>query len=343
MRCFGTAPKSVVVMLACILGAGTVGGMEIFLAPIVYVDDTGTGGAEGRQPQEDLFKRLGGAAIANGVTLHAVGSSGDSVPRSFLDAARLCESQGYPFLLYGFVKRTEFSSYAEVKLLERERKEVSAAFIAGDDDSHYERLMDDLAAKIAAYVRGDLGMGPPPPSDLPARNVVVLLASAGYWTPTGGDWSQAMAGLVSADVGIRFIPARPLFHIWRQSCFLAVGLDLEYALGTCQPGLESSYLHAAKVRIPVEGFVELGSGHRIGIGLGPLLEVDTLVQARQYGTTVVQTTVAPGASVSILYQYVLSNSVSLGLSNMFDVAFYAKPLFTYSPRLSVAIWLGGGP
>ena len=316
--------------------------MEIYLAPLVYQDDSSTGGAEARLPQEDLIKRLGGAAIADGVTLHAIEASGDSVPRSFLDAARLCESQGYPFLLYGFVKRTEFSSYAEVKLLERERKEVCVAFIAGDDESHYQRLMDDLAAKIATYVRTDLGLGSPRPSDPPARNIVVLPAAVGYWTPMGGDWGQAMAGLVSADVSIRFVPAKPLFHLWLHPCYLAMGLDLEYALGTNQPGLESSYFHAAKVRIPVEAFVELGAGHRIGLGLGPLLEIDTLVQARQYGSTAVQTAVVPGAAFSILYQYVLSSSVSLGLTNMFDVAFYTRPLLMYSPRLSVDIWLGGG-
>jgi hypothetical protein len=296
------APKCAVLMFASLLAAGGVGAMEIYLAPIVYQDDGGTGGAEARLPQEDLFKRLGGAAIADGVILHTVEASGDSVPRSFLDAARLCESQGYAFLLYGFVKRTEYFSYAEIKLLERERKEISAAFIAGDDESHYERLIDDLAAKISSYLRNDLGMGPPHASDQPARNIIVLPTSAGYWTPMGGDWSHAMAGLVSAGVSIRFVPAKPLFHLWLRPCYLAMGLDAEYALGINQPGLESSYLHAAKLRIPVEAFMELGDGHRIGVGLGPLLEIDTLVQARQYGSTDAQTTVVPGAAFCVLYQ-----------------------------------------
>ena len=329
-------------MFFLFLAAAAAGAMEIFLAPIAYQDDSGASAAETKRPQEDLFKRLGGAVIATGVNLHSVQASQDSLPRSFLEAARLCESQGYPYLLYGFVKRTEYSYYAEVKLLERERKEVSAAFIASDDEGHYERLIDDLAAKVTGYIRTDLGMGPPPPVERPARNILVLPVSVGYWTPTGGNWSQAMAGLVSADLSLRFIPAKPLFHLWLRPSYLAIGLDLEYALGTNQPGLESFYFHAAKVRIPVEAMMDLRGGHRLGLGLGPLLEIDTMVQSQQYASTAVQTTIVPGAAFSILYQYVLSSSVSLGLTNMFDLAFYSKPLLTYSPRLSVNIWLGGG-
>ena len=316
--------------------------LEIYLAPIVYQDDSGGEGREKKLPQEDLLKRLGGEAIADGVSLRDVEASVDSLPRSFLEAARLCESQGFPFLLYGYVKRTEYSYYAEVKLLERERKEVSASFISGDDDDHYERLIDDLAGKITSYIRIDLGMGPRKPADQPARNIIVLPVSVGYWTPMGGDWSQAMAGLASAGASIRFIPAKPLFRLWSKPCFLAMGLDAEYALGTSQPGLESSFLHAARIRLPVEAFMDIGAGHRLGLGVGPLLEIDTLVQARQYGSTTTQATIVPGAAFSILYQYALSSSVSLGLANVFDVAFYSRPLFMYSPRLTVDVWLGGG-
>ena len=48
----------------------------------------------------------------------------------------------------------------------------------------------------------------------------------------------------------------------------------------------------------------------------------------------------PGATFSIHYDYVLNRSVTIGLANIFDLALYAQPLFTYSPRLTVEIWLG---
>ena len=114
----------------------------------------------------------------------------------------------------------------------------------------------------------------------------------------GGNWSQATAGLVTADASVRFIPARPLFQLWTRPCFLALGADLEYALGTSQPGVESFFLHVAKVRLPVEAYMELVGGHRVGLGLGPLLEIDTMAKAKQYSPAVVETTVVAGKSRS---------------------------------------------
>ncbi len=330
------------IALLFLLSAGGVGAMDIYLAPIVYQDDEDTAGAELKHPARDMHNRLFSTPIADGVVIHDADVPEGSSPRTFLEAARLCESQGYPYLLYGFVKRTGYSYYAELKLIERARKDLVISFISGDDESHYERLLDDLAAKVTSYVRNDLGMGPPRPEDRPATNIVMLPLSLGYWTPMGGDWSKAMTGLVTADASVRFIPTRPLFHLWSRPCFLALGVDLEYALGTSQPGVENFFLHAAKVRFPVEGFMDFAGGHRIGLGVGPLLEIDTMAKSKQYGTTVVEATVVPGVTFDARYDYVLSSSVSIGFTNIFDLALYAQPLFTYSPRLTVQIWLGGG-
>jgi hypothetical protein len=330
-----------VAALALLLPSAGLGAMEIYLAPISYQDESGAEAAGARQPAADLLRLFAETEIADGVSVRDASESTDQAPRTWMEAARLCESQGYAYLLYGFVKRTDYSYYAELKLLEREGKDVAAAFITGDDASHYERLIEDLARKIISYVRTDLGMAPAPSPQEPARNLISLPIAAGWWTPMGGQWSAAMAGLVTAHTSVRFIPARPLFQLLRRPGFLALGLDLEYALGTSQPGVESFYLHAAKVRLPVEAFLDLGAGHLVGLGVGPLLEVDTLAKAKLYGSTVISTTVVPGAAFSVIYQYILNPTVTLGLANTFDVALYSRPLFTWSPGIGVVIWLGG--
>lgn len=321
-----------IAFLALVLG-GNVGALAVYLAPIAYHDESGAESEGSRRPSEDLFRRFVKAELNQSVVFRKVDGAGQSPPESFLDAARLCESQGYSYLLYGFVKRTSYSYYAEVKLLSRERKDIASAFIDSDDDQHYERFVDDLCGKIIAYFRDDLGMGPPRPQDRPARNILTLPVNLGYWTPMGG-WNASMSGLVCADVGIRFVPMMPLFHIWNTPGFLALGLDAEYGLGMNQPGLEPFFLHAVRLRLPVEAFLDLGNSSRLGLGLGPLLEIDTMLQSRLYSSTLTATTVTPGVSFSIRYQYALSRSLSLGLANILDVAFYSQPLVMFSPRLS---------
>ncbi len=317
--------------------------MEIYLAPISYQDEAATGDTQASatpQPAVDLMKRFEATALADGVAMRAAVELTGEAPRTYLEAAAACESQGYPYLLYGFVKHTEYSYYAELKLLEREGKNVAVAFISGDDGSHYDRLIDDLAGKLASYVRNDLGMAPPPTPRQPDRDLIALPMSVGWWTPLGGSWSDALAGLATASVSMRFVPARPLFQLWTRPCFLALGLDVVYALGTNQPGLESFFLHAARVRLPVEAYLDLGSGHRVGLGVGPLLEVDTMAQSKLYGSTVVTSTVVPGASVSVIYQYTVASAVTLGLVNTLDIAAYSTPLVSWSPAVLLNVWLG---
>ena len=332
--------KSAVLILLGFLATGPLSALDIYLAPVVFQDESGGSSGDPQDPARDLARTFADQPLAAGVAVHELAGADIQTPQTLLDAAKLCESQGYPFLLYGFVKRTEYSYYAEIKLMERDHKDVDAAFISADDLSHYDRLINDLAAKISSYVQTDLGMSPARAAEKPSRNLLAFPVSVGYWTPMGGPWSQSVEGLVSANAGVRFIPTRPLFHLFKLPGFLVLGVDLEYQLGSNQPAVENFFLHTARIRLPVEGFLDLGGGHRLGIGLGPMLEIDTMAKSPLYAPSVVEATVAPGASASLLYQYVLSNTISLELSNNFDITFYATPLLTYAPRVAVEIWLG---
>lgn len=335
--------RAVVTLLALLLAAGsdalaaTFDTMKIYLAPLVYQDDSGKGGSPAK-PEKDVAKRLD--AIELGQSIELMSDLPGPPPQTFLDAARLAETQGCPYLLYGYVKRTAYSYYAELKLIARDGKSLAATFIAGDDDQHYERMIDDLAAKLLSYLRTDLGLGPPPAKAQPARNVVSLPIGVGYWTPAGAGWPSALEGLVCADVGLRFVPACPLFALWGRTGYVAFGLDLEYALGENQPDLERFFLHTGRVRLPIEAMLELGSGHRIGLGVAPLFEMDTMIQAKEYASTVTETSIRSGVSLELLYQYALSKNLSLGLRNVFDFVFYSPPLVVYSPKLTVEIRLG---
>ncbi len=329
------------------------GNLDIRIAPIVVVDESGGGDPAPRLPERDLLGRLRSEYFGESLSFSPLSAAdpgresaalgrAEGAPQTFFDAAMLCQSPACPALIYGYLKRTSYSYYAELKLVERGGAAPRAVFVGSDDAGHYERLMDDLAGKITHYLRDDAGIGPRPPRKLPERNLLNFPVSLGYWAPMGGAWSAALAGLVASTVGVRFVPARPLFSLWGRRGYLALGLDLEYALGTNQAGVEEFYLHTARLRMPVEAWLELGGGHRFGLSLGPLFEVDTMLQSQKYASTFSETRIESGASVAVLYQYALSESVSLGFDNIFDFAFYSPLLATYSPRFSVDLRLGAG-
>ena len=326
--------KTLLGCLALTCALGRAGALELYLAPMVYQDqEAGEAAHETPDLSADLIARLDAKALGDSVALRKLPGQPEP-PQSFLDAARLCETDGCPYLLYGYLKHTSYSFYAELKLMAEENKQIVAVFVGGDDGSHYQRLVDDLSAKLEAYIRGDLGIGAPLPRQLSARNLLVLPTSLGYWTAVGGAWNKALAGLAAASVGLRYVPERPLFTLYRRPCSLAAGLDLEYQLGMNREGMEPFMLHEARLRIPAEAWAELGRGHELGIGLGPLFEFDILNQSHEYGSTGTTTSVGTGLSVELLYRYALSDRLYLGFSAITDILFYDRPLVTLSPRLT---------
>ncbi len=292
------------------------------------------------RPEADLLRALAAQQRGERALVRRANAAGDA-PRSLLDAARLCEAHGYGYLLYGWVRRTDYAYHAEVKLFDSEGGEVVAVFFGSDDERHYERLIKDVATKIIAYFGDEVGLLPQreTPRD---RNLLTLPCALGAWTPIAGDWSRVTTGLAAVAAGVRFAPVRPLFALGRRQGYTAFGLDVEYALGMNDPGYESFFLHMARVRLTVEADVELGARHSIGLGLGPLLAIDTMAQDRLYDRLVVETTVAAGASFSIFYRYALSQRAALGFTNVIDIAAYTNPLVIYSPRLFVELALRSG-
>lgn len=319
--------------IACLLLslAARLPGLEVHLAPLVYMDETG-GGSRRSRPEADILRAMGEIRAGERLFVVRLPDPGES-PRSLLEAARLSELHACAHLLYGYVRRTSQSLHAEIKLYDREAGAVSAVFFASDDLDHYQRLVRDVAGKILAHLYGPGGVDPQPPVAEPERRIFTVPCSAGIWIPTAADWTGVMTGLAAAGAGVRLVPARPLFVLGRRPGYVAIGLDLDYALGRNQPGYESFLLHAFRVRLPAEVFLDYPGGHSAGIGFGPLLAVDLVAQDRKYDELSVGTTVAAGLSVSLAYRHTLTERLAVGLATLVDVVGYDRPLVTVSPRL----------
>ncbi len=311
--------------------------LEVHVAPLSVVDDTGGRQLEVGRPETDLLRELQGMSLGDGLAFRAA-EAGQS-PAGLLEAAALCERNGYACLLYGYVRRTEVSLSAELKLLDPESGRLSAVFFSGDDPEHYDRLMQDLAAKVREYFLSEIGL-PPGRTPEPRRNRLEFAGWLGYWTPAGGEWGRVLAGIGAVGLGARLIPSDPLFSLWSRSAYLALGLEAEYGLGMNEPGYESFFLHAVKLRLALEAILELRAGHAAGLGLGLLAELDSAAQDRKYASLFTGTTVAPGFCLSVLYRYRVSGRLALGVAGLLEIAAYSPALVTFSPRLFVAFRKG---
>ncbi len=308
-------------------------GMDVYLARIPMIDESGDRTTASEKPYEDILQALAAAMTSEAVTVKGVEDSPEGSPLSFLDAARLCQSRDYPYLVYGFIKKSEYSYSAEMKLLERGKNEPSAVFFSGDDRGNYERLVADIAAKITNFFYKETGLDGTKKDSEGERGLLSLQASLGYWAPLGNEWSLMLSGLSAATCGVRFIPIRPLFVAGQRSIYIALGADLEYAIGMNNPSYEGYIFNVLKVRTPVEAVLETGGGHSFGLGIGLLFQFDVLSQTRAYADPYLGAAAGVGATFDALYRFRLTDSLTLGFSVVLDITGYSPALVVFAPRV----------
>jgi hypothetical protein len=332
-----SGPAARVLLWLWVLPAFPAAALEVHVAPLAVVEDRESLQAGAGRPEADLLRELRRESPGDGLAFREADAGAS--PTSLLEAAALCERNGYTCLLYGYVRRTEVSLSAELKLLDPAGGRLAAVFFGGDDPAHYDRLMRDLAAKVREYFLSEMGL-PPVRTPEPRRNRLELAGWLGYWTPAGGEWDRVLAGIAAAGLGARLIPSDPLFRLRSRSGYLALGLEAEYGLGMNEPGYESFFLHAVKLRTTLEAVLDLPAGHAAGLGLGMLAELDTAAQDRKYASLFTGTTLAPGFCLSVLYRYRLTGRLTLGTAMLLEVVAYSPALVTFSPRLFAAFSKG---
>jgi hypothetical protein len=336
----GSSLRRAIASIACLalawMASAEAVTVQVSRFAIVAADDDEA--SKALRPDEDLLEILRATPFAESLSFSR--AEGEEAPLSFLDAARLCELGGCPYLLYGYVKKQDSVYSSELKLLSREGKRIQASFYSTDDAGHYERLVADMARKVSDYFLVDLGVaeGAPPPE--PRRNLFEVPLSIGYWSPTG-PWSEAMMGVFSVDLGLRFVPRRPWAALKSRPLYFGFGLRGEYGLGMSKPGYEDARFHRIVAKLPVDLIVDFGPERSLGLSLGGVMEFDLFRQERNYSGAYAETSSAGGFLASAFFRYALSDRFAIAFEMECVSLLYEEPLVVVSPRLRAEYSFGG--
>lgn len=308
--------------------------IDVYVAPIVWIDEAGLSPTPFKTPEKYLSEDLGGRAFDGKVSVFPASMRGGVAPRSLLEAMRAAEESGHEYLIYGFVKKSDETLHAELKLLDVRAKSIAAVFWGSDSKDRYERLMMDLADKVAAYFKDSLDAGPGRRADEPdAVHAWSLPVSLGYWAPFSEGWNKSLSGLVRVKAGVRFWPKRPAYVKHSSRRQLGFGGDFEYAIGMSSPGYEEAFVHSLLWRFVGDIATEWGLRGELGLGAGPFLRVDILSQSRKYSSLYSDASSAIGLGLEGWYSYALSERISLGFSLGLDITLYEKLMASFSPGL----------
>ncbi|HHU37649.1 MAG TPA: hypothetical protein GXZ47_10565 [Treponema sp.] len=252
---------------------------RIVVAPVHIINEQESTTKKKNNSHNDItiaLKQLDGANILG---FESVGLLDINPPASFLDAIRLGNELGTDYLLYGYIKTTDYSWAIELKLLDVNDSRVKHIFYASDDKTKYDRMISDVAEKIVLYIMDKFHVSIEGISKDSREMLFNIPFSIGYWTYTSGIWNSTITGTGSATIGLEFIPVDRLFLFHGDVWFLSFGLMLNFRYGMGDPSHYEASIHSVTVELPVALYRQWNPRSTLFFGIVPMYTMDFMTYA----------------------------------------------------------------
>ena len=310
-------------------------GMEVFIAPILYVDETEDGGRSKDRVQYDLLRDL--RSVETGIVLRFNDLNDDRInpPQSLTDAVTVCRNWRIDYLLYGYVTKRSHTFQMEVRLFDYGKRQVLQSFFGMDDGGNYERMVKDVCLKILSYIGNTLNVALKPEKTAMTR--ISVPAFLGYWTPADTDWVKVMLGTFTAGSGFEFVPSDNMFVLRGLKFYVSTGAELRYRLGVGNPDGYEAYNHTLFFTAPVRLNVLLYGQHELSFGPGFAYFLEFFSMKDKYDKTRVHVYNNVGFNLCLAYRFLLNDKMTLFFRNDFDFLFNEKSLVSYSPAVGLNV------
>ena len=325
----------VLTLLMILLPLSGAGALEMYVAPVLYVDETGGNSSDAGNIQTDLLAAFHSAETYSALQFVRLKDKTINPPSSLFDAITICRNEQIEYLLYGYVTKREYTIQAELRLFDYSSRTVRQLFFGMDSPDRYDRLIHDITGKILQYLNETYKLNIR--SETAGETRLFIPATAGYWTPMDNAWVRKLAGTVSAGSGITFIPNDFLWLVWGVPCYLSMGLEAKYRLGIGNPSGYEAYNHCLYLTMPLRLHISFLKQHEAFLGLGYTHFLEFFSITGKYTGRESHTYSNMGMYAGFGYRFAMSDSLYLFFRNDFDFLFNRRSLITYSPALGLEI------
>lgn len=324
-----------VVLLSTMLLPMAAFGLEIYVAPLLYIDETAEFSRNTEMVQSDLLTALW--AVETGVVLQfdSLNDNRINPPQSLTDAVTVCRNERIEYLLYGYITRREHNVQAEIRLFDYANRQIKQSFFGMDDNTHYDRLINDIAFKIIVFIQETFNLDII--REYSGMTRLTIPVSVGYWTSMEKDWVDVMLGTVAAGTGLEFIPKDNLFVSRGKLYYISTGIDIKYRLGIGNPMRYEAYNNTLYFTMPVRLHVSLTRQHEMFLGLGFVYFLELFSMADKYEKSVNYIFNNMGLNISFGYRFAFNRTISIFFRNDFDFLFNERSLITYAPMIGMNI------
>jgi len=310
-------------------------GLDVYVAPLLYVDEEADLKRNTDRVQADLLGALWAEETGMALQFNRLKDNRINPPESLAEAVTVCRNERIEYLLYGYVTRREHSIQAEVRLFDYNNRLVLQSFFGMDGSTQYDRLIKDMAWKILTHIGDVFKLEIVTEKSGVTRLTIPVLV--GYWTPMDSGWVEVLLGTAAAGTGLEVIPTDRLFITRGIPWYLSVGLEAKYRLGVGNPDRYEAYNHTLYLMMPLRLHILLAEKHGFFIGLGYVYFLEFFSMADKYDESRSYIFNNMGLNVDFGYRFTINDTLSIFFRNDFDFLFNEHSLITYSPSIGMNI------
>lgn len=310
----------------------TLNAEQIYVAPILFVDENEERYEADENFQDDLTYELNEKKEFLGIEVIKTRSHIKNI-RSSYDALKLCKEEKISYLIYGWLKKTEYTYECEIRIFDGEGRKNIFTVYAKDGKENYEKFIENISGKILKKLHELFFI--PKKEDINKETIINVETGIGYWAYTSGSWVKHLTGTVSLQNGFEVIPDNKVIYIKDKPLYFSIGLSIDYLLGVSKKGSLQSYVNTISSNVYTNTYLNVHDIHNIYANLGMLYCLDLLYYKDKYRAAEVNASGAFGLIIGGGYKYTVKPKLKLIFEFGEEIIFYSKLMSKFRGKFGI--------
>lgn len=307
-------------------------GEQVYIAPLLSVDEGEESYETDTKLQDDICESIEEQKEFLGVEIIKTGKKIKQV-RSSYDALKLCREEKIKYLIYGWIKKSEYTYEGELRIFDGEGRKNIFTVYEKDGVDNYEKFIKNISKKVLESLHEIFYI--PKQEEAEKYSKINVGPDIWYWTFMNKSWVKYMSGTIGIGGSFEIIPDDSVFFIKTYPVYFSVGLSLDYRLAVNRKEAVKSYLNNINAVGYTNMYINFYDIHRVYGKAGVLYALDILQYQDKYSDGKVSTSGAVGLIIGFGYKYSVSEKIKIIFANEAEFVFYKKVMSKYLGKVGV--------
>lgn len=302
----------------------------IYVAPILFINSGNENYISDIEFQENFVTELNNKKGLLQIEIKKTNNKADL--RSSYDALNLCKSEKIAYLIYGWVKKTDYFYECELRIFDGEGRKNIYTVYGKDSIDDKNKFIENTSQKILEKLKDIFFV---PEREDKFKTLINVQTKIGYWLFTNKAWANHITGIMVIGNGFELIPVDLVAYAKKAKLSFSIGMHFDYLLGISKKNTLPSYLSTLSINLFSNSYFKLHELHSVFFSFGILYALDILYYKDMYEKAKINTFSAFGMNFGIGYKYTFKENISLILELNQEFVFYSKPMSKFYLNLGI--------